>query len=76
MARIGRQVLHYQQVDTESITAIFSEEYTHRYTLDMKFIVDLYSEKRSKSIVVILKNPSSADEKKAEIGRASCRERV
>ncbi len=66
MARIGRQVLHYQQVDTESITAIFSEEYTHRYTLDMKFIVDLYSEKRSKSIVVILKNPSSADEKKAD----------
>lgn len=66
MARIGRQVLHYEHVETESIRAIFSKEFTHRYTLEMKFSGDLYSGKRNKSIVVILKNPSSADEKKAD----------
>jgi len=66
MTRIGRQVLHFDQVKIESIKAIFSEEYTHRYTLEMDFSVDLYSGKRKKSIAVILKNPSSADEKKAD----------
>lgn len=66
MARIGRQVLHFDQIDVNSIQAEFSDNKSHRYNLEMCYRDDLYSEKRNKSIVVILKNPSSADEKKAD----------
>ncbi|MFC2132548.1 DUF1643 domain-containing protein [Bacteroidota bacterium] len=66
MARIGRQVLHFEHVNTDSIKARFSDTKSHRYTLEITFFEDLYSKKREKSIVVILKNPSSADEKMAD----------
>lgn len=59
--RIGRQVKHYEGVVLDSIEADFSPCRTYRYTLSMRF--DRRGEKRA---VTILKNPSSADEQKAD----------
>jgi len=61
--RIGRQVEHSCFVDQNSITADFSEDMVYRYTLKMDFIEN---GNRDKTVAVILKNPSSADEKKAD----------
>jgi len=66
MARIGRQVDHYSEVDIQSIRAEFSPDRLYRYTLEMNYIADLLTQNRSKTMTVILKNPSSADEKRAD----------
>jgi len=66
MARIGRQVDHYSEVDIQSIRADFSPDRLFRYTLEMNYRVDLLDQDRSKTMTVILKNPSSADEKRSD----------
>ena len=66
MARLGRQVDHFDQVLLESIRADFSSDLRHRYTLQMEFQPDLMSGERSETMTVILKNPSSANEKRAD----------
>ncbi len=66
MARIGRQVDHYSEVDIQSIRADFSPDRLFRYTLEMSYKGDLLNQDRSKTLAVILKNPSSADEKRSD----------
>ncbi|MCX6226854.1 MAG: DUF1643 domain-containing protein [Bacteroidia bacterium] len=66
MARIGRQVDHYSEVDTQSIRADFSPDRLFRYTLEMNNRMNLLKLDRSKTMTVILKNPSSADEKRSD----------
>jgi len=60
---IGRQVSHFEGVDIGSIKANFSECKRYRYTLDLRF---KKCDKRDKHLSIILKNPSSADEFKAD----------
>jgi len=66
MARIGRQVDHFEEVDISSIRADFSIDRLYRYTLEMNYIRSLINEDRLKTLTVILKNPSSADEKRSD----------
>jgi hypothetical protein len=66
MARIGRQVDHFSEVDINSITADFSPDRLFRYTLRMNYRDNLLADGRSKTMTVILKNPSSADEKRSD----------
>ena len=66
MARLGRQVDHIQYVDIDSIRADFSSDKKFRYTLQMSYSKDLLNTNRNKSLTVILKNPSSADEHRAD----------
>jgi hypothetical protein len=66
MARIGRQVDHFSEIDVPGIKADFSSDRLFRYTLLMNFRRDLMNGSRSKSVMVILKNPSSADEKRSD----------
>lgn len=66
IARIGRQVPHFEEIDVDSIKAVFSLDKTHRYTLELSFRNSLLDVERSKTIAVILKNPSSADERKSD----------
>ena len=66
MARIGRQVDHYGEVDIQSIRADFSPDRQFRYTLEMSYRTDLLNRDRLKTMTVILKNPSSADEKRSD----------
>ena len=72
-ARIGKQVAHHNSVDIHSIKANFSSCNRYRYTLtfDFKSFNDLLpsleeNESRTKKLTIILKNPSSANEKKAD----------
>lgn len=59
--RLGRQRAHFSEVDTKSITPIFSTEPTpiYRYLLSMRY--KDAEKKRTKTATIILKNPSSAD---------------
>lgn len=66
MARLGRQVDHFENIDIDSIKADFSTDRKYRYTLSMRYNHDLLSGERTKCVTVILKNPSSADEKRAD----------
>ena len=66
MARIGRQVDHFSEIDVPGIKADFSPDRLFRYTLLMHFRRDLMNGSRSKNVTVILKNPSSADEKRSD----------
>jgi len=66
MARIGRQIDHYSEVDIPSIRADFSPDRLFRYTLEMSYKADLLNRGRSKTMTVMLKNPSSADEKRSD----------
>ncbi len=66
MARLGRQVDHFQNVDIESINAVFSPNKKYRYTLQMDYSRDLLDHLRDKTLTVILKNPSSADERRSD----------
>ena len=66
MTRIGRQISHFESVDLNSIEAVFSREKICRYRLSLNFSDNLMDQGRHKSAVVILKNPSSADEKMAD----------
>ncbi len=66
MARLGRQVDHYKQVIAESIRADFSADHRHRYTLHMEYQRDLLSGERNETLTIILKNPSSANEKRSD----------
>ncbi|AEH06501.1 DUF1643 domain-containing protein [Methanothermococcus okinawensis] len=61
--RIGRQVKHFEAIDIKNISAVFSEDNVYRYTLEMK-----YNDRENyrNTMTVILKNPSSANEKKAD----------
>jgi len=66
MARIGRQVDHFEEIDIESIGADFSPDHQHRFTLVMQYRDNLLNSGRSKTVSVILKNPSAADEKRSD----------
>ena len=66
MARLGRQIDHFEQVIIESIRADFSLDKKYRYTLQMEFSPDLLNPDRNETTTVLLKNPSSADEKRAD----------
>ncbi|MFW5804987.1 MAG: DUF1643 domain-containing protein [Bacteroidales bacterium] len=66
MARIGRQIPHFKEIDPDSINAGFSTDKVYRYTLDMKYKPSLLMESQREHICVILKNPSSADAFKAD----------
>lgn len=66
MARLGRQIDHFEQVIIESIRADFSSDRKYRYTLQMEFRPDLLNPNRGETTTVLLKNPSSADEKRAD----------
>jgi hypothetical protein len=66
MARIGRQIPHFQEINLDSIRAEFSTDRLYRYSLDMDYRASLLRENPTEKICVILKNPSSADEKKAD----------
>ncbi|MCL4431848.1 MAG: DUF1643 domain-containing protein [Epsilonproteobacteria bacterium] len=60
---IGRQVSHFCRVNIEEIEAVFSDDMKYRYRLSIPF----YDEpSRTKTLSVILKNPSSADAMKAD----------
>jgi hypothetical protein len=61
MPLIGRQIPHFNQVDTQNIEAVFSDDNFYRYILTFNFLSNLLQDGRSKTLVVILKNPSSAD---------------
>lgn len=60
---IGRQVKHFEKVDPKSIKAEFSECKLWRYSLEMTYLDE---PGRDKHLSIILKNPSSADEQKAD----------
>ncbi len=66
MARIGRQVDHFEEIDIGSIRADFSPDRLFRYTLMMEYRKDLLNGMRDKTVTVVLKNPSSADEKRSD----------
>lgn len=66
MARIGKQIAHFREIDPKSIRACFSEDLTYRYTLRLNYHASLLRPAGSDCITVILKNPSSADEQKAD----------
>jgi len=57
---------HYSEVDIQSIRADFSPDRLFRYTLEMSYKADLINQGRSRTMTVILKNPSSADEKRSD----------
>ena len=60
---IGRQVSHFNQVNIDGIEAVFSEDMKYRYRLSIPFDDE---PSRTKTLTVILKNPSSADAIKAD----------
>ncbi|MFH0760686.1 MAG: DUF1643 domain-containing protein [Bacteroidota bacterium] len=66
MARIGRQVDHFEEIDIDSIRADFSADRLFRFTLMMKYRDNLLNGSRSGTVTVILKNPSAADEKRSD----------
>ncbi|MFO7880772.1 MAG: DUF1643 domain-containing protein [Bacteroidota bacterium] len=66
MARIGRQIPHFQEIDTTTISADFSKDMLYRYSLDMNYKPSLLRQDQNEHISVILKNPSSADESMAD----------
>ncbi|MCD6333290.1 MAG: DUF1643 domain-containing protein [Bacteroidales bacterium] len=66
MARLGRQVDHFQEIEKKSIRADFSPDLRYRYTLSMSYRQNLIPANRDKCVTVILKNPSSADEKRSD----------
>ena len=66
MARIGRQVNHFKEINKSTIRAEFSEDMLYRYRLDMEYQDNLLRADANERVCVILKNPSSADEKKAD----------
>lgn len=55
---IGRQVSHFEKIDTKLIKADFSDDMKYRYRLILPFF---YEQSRTKRASIILKNPSSAD---------------
>lgn len=68
-ARLGRQLEHFAEVDLGSIAADFKDGGTWRYSLSFSYRCgdDLFrQDARSEHMVVVLKNPSSADAKKAD----------
>ena len=66
MVRIGRQIPHFEEVDLQTIDAVFSEDKRFRYILEMQFRPSLLNGKRNKRAVVIMKNPSAADARAAD----------
>lgn len=70
--RIGRQVSHYDMVDIDSIKANFSNCKTYRYHLKFDYLCnqeDLFDQNdavKNKILTIVMKNPSSADEKAAD----------
>ena len=53
-------------VEQASIRAHFSEDQRHRYTLTMDYRNDLLEPRGGERVTVILKNPSSADERRSD----------
>ncbi|MFC2089169.1 DUF1643 domain-containing protein [Bacteroidota bacterium] len=66
MARIGRQIPHFDLVDTAAIQAVFSSDMLFRYILSMKYMDTLLDSGRTKAAAVILKNPSAANQEMAD----------
>ena len=65
MPRIGRQIAHDEHVDLDCIRACFSTDRgrSFRYSLHIRFRCD---RQRDQLVAVVLKNPSSADEARAD----------
>lgn len=63
MPRIGRQISHFKQIDVTKTTASFSSCMGFRSSLKLFFFPE---EARTHKATVVLKNPSSADERKAD----------
>jgi hypothetical protein len=66
MARIGKQIPHFEWIDTGSADAVFSSDKRYRYRLTMQFRDSLVDTGRHASLTVILKNPSAADHSMAD----------
>ncbi len=66
MPRIGRQIAHFEQVDLNTIKAVFSDGRKFRYLLGMRFLDTLIDRGRDQTVSVILKNPSAADANMAD----------
>ncbi|MBT3243248.1 MAG: DUF1643 domain-containing protein [Bacteroidetes bacterium] len=66
MARLGRQLDHFDLINLNTIRADFSPDQKHRYTLQMDYLPDLLDSSRSETTTVILKNPSSANEQRSD----------
>lgn len=66
MARLGRQVDHFNRVNLNTIRADFSSDKKHRYTLQMEYQPDLLESTRDQTTTVIMKNPSSANEQRSD----------
>lgn len=72
VARIGRQVEHFNMVKQMSIYAEFSDDKVFRSLLSFEYyqgkenLLSLNEVDKTKTLSVILKNPSSADERKAD----------
>jgi hypothetical protein len=66
MVRLGRQIPHFEEVNPNSLEAVFSKEKDYRYLLSMNFNNSLLNQSRFNTATVILKNPSAADEGKAD----------
>ncbi|MDD4969891.1 MAG: DUF1643 domain-containing protein [Paludibacter sp.] len=62
---IGRQIKHFEKVDVDSVEALFSSEETPRFRYRLK-LPYFKEEGRHKTALVLLKNPSSADQKMAD----------
>ena len=66
MARIGKQIPHFREINVSSIKADFSPDRLYRYTLYLEYSESLDRVGANEKLCVILKNPSSADELKAD----------
>ncbi len=66
MTRIGRQIPHFEFIETDLTEAVFSSDKRFRYRLTVQYRDTLMDRERRKSVVVILKNPSAADAKMAD----------
>ena len=66
MPRIGRQIPHFELVDLESVEAVFSTDRRYRYLLSLSYSDTLLDSQREKTAVVLLKNPSAADDHRAD----------
>lgn len=66
MARIGKQIPHYEWIDPVSVDAVFSADRRYRYRLTLHYRDSLMDSGRHASLTVILKNPSAADHSMAD----------
>lgn len=66
MARIGKQIPHFEFIDPSSIEAVFSADRLYRYALHIEYADSLLDKGREKRLAVVMKNPSAADASMAD----------